>query len=70
MIMENKKSKFNEKQPMKYWLVEITLTSGEDLQFYVSALTQFEAYQKADGYKYWIGNEKLTNKLRQFRLFP
>ena len=55
---------------MRPWLVEITLTSGEVLQFYVSGLTQFDAYEKADGYTYWMTNEKLKNKLSTFRLVP
>lgn len=39
-----------EEQPMLYWLVDITLTSGEELQFYVSAINQYEANLKAHGY--------------------
>jgi hypothetical protein len=69
MIMETQK-KSTKKQPMRYWLVEITLTSGEILQFYVKALTQFDAYEKAEGYTYWVSNEKLKNKLKTFRLMP
>jgi cell division protein FtsI/penicillin-binding protein 2 len=64
-----KKKKIDEKV-FRYWLVEFTLTSGEILQFYVNGLTQFDAYEKADGYKYWIANEKLKNKLKTFRLMP
>jgi cell division protein FtsI/penicillin-binding protein 2 len=64
-----KKKKIDEKV-FRYWLVEFTLTSGEILQFYVNGLTQFDAYEKADGYKYWIANEKLKNKLSTFRLMP
>ena len=52
----------------KYWLVEITLTSGEILQFYVSGLTQFDADEKALGYTYWMTDEKLKSKLKTFRL--
>lgn len=59
-----------EEKIIRYWLVEITLTSGEGLQYYVSGKTQFDAQEKADSYTYWVGNEKLINKLRQFRLFP
>lgn len=55
---------------MRVWLVEITLTSGEILRFYVSGMTQFDAYEKADGYKYWLANEKLKNNLSKFRLMP
>ena len=67
MKIQKKRSK---KQPMKYWLVEFTLMSGEVLQFYVKALTQFDAYEKADGYVYWLDNKKLKNKLSKFRLMP
>jgi len=55
---------------MKYWLVEFTLTSGETTSFYVKAITQFDAYQKADGYTYWLGNKTLESKLKTFRLMP
>ena len=66
--MKNSK-KVIEKQPMKYWLVEFTLTSGEILTFYVKAISQFYAYEKAEEYVYWVGNPKLRNKLT-FRLMP
>ena len=56
---KTKAPKEQEKQPMKYWLVEITLTSGEGLQFYVTAKDQIEAYKKADGYAELAENEKL-----------
>lgn len=55
---------------MKYWLVEITLTSGEILSFYIKARTQFDAYEKADGYKCFVNNEKLKAKLNTFHLMP
>ena len=61
MMNETKAPKEQEKQPMKYWLVEITLTSGEGLQFYVSARNQHEAYLKADSYSELAQNEKLFN---------
>ena len=64
----NSENKNNKKQPMKYWLVEFTLTSGEILSFYVKALTQFDAYEKANGYKSWVNNEKLLDNLRTFKL--
>jgi hypothetical protein len=55
---------------MKYWLVDITLTSGECLQFYVKAITQHYAYEKADEYAFMAeNNEKLKLMLKQFRLF-
>ena len=71
--MENlkKKARKRPKPVMRYWLVEITLTSGEGLQFYVKAITQHYAYQKADGYAYLAEhNEKLKSKMKQFRLLP
>jgi len=52
----------------RYWLVEITLTSGEILEFYVSGLTKFDADEKALGYRYWMTDEKLKSKLSKFRL--
>jgi hypothetical protein len=55
---------------MRLWLLDITLTSGEVLKFYVSGMTQFDAYEKADAYTYWVTNEKLKNKLKDFRLMP
>jgi hypothetical protein len=63
---------FYRKHPkiMRLWLVEITSTDSEVLQFYVSGMTQFDAYEKADGYSYWMTNEKLKNKLSTFRLMP
>lgn len=67
--MKNSK-KSSKKQPMKYWLVEFTLTSGEVLQFYVKAITQFDAYEKADGYACWLENETLKHKLENFKLMP
>lgn len=64
------KEKNTQKQPIKYWLVEITLTSGEILEFYVKAINQFEANQKADDYAVLAENEKLKNYYKQFRLLP
>ena len=57
-------------QGLRCWLVEIPLTSGKSIQFYVTAKTQFDAYEKADGYRFWVDNEKLRNKLSKFRLMP
>ena len=59
-----------ENLPMKYWLVEFTLTSGETLEFYVSALNQFFAYQKAEEYVTFVDNKKLRSKLEKFQLLP
>ena len=55
---------------MKYWLVEFMLTSGEILEFYLSAINQHEAYLKADGYKFFVENAQLRNKLEHFQLLP
>ncbi len=55
---------------MRYWLVEITLTSGEILEFYVKAINQFEANEKADSYAVLVENDKLKNYLKKFRLMP
>ena len=72
MKMKKKNVNGQEKQPMRYWLVEITLTSGEGLQFYVSALNQFEAYKKAEGYSELAENESLRKyyKTIGFKLLP
>jgi len=68
--MKKHKKKQVENLPMKYWLVEFTLTSGETLEFYLSAINQHEAYEKADGYKFFVENTQLRNKLEQFQLLP
>ena len=53
---------------MKYWLVELTLTSGRVRMFYVKAIYQYNAYEKADYYASLAENEKLfdltTNKFK------
>ena len=56
------------KQPMKYWLVQFTLTSGEIVEFYVSAINEFEAYNKADSYSFMVENPKLKSKMKEFKL--
>ena len=56
------------KQPLKYWLVDIELTSGEVLKFYVKTRNLHEAYEKADEYASWTNNERLNNHLRTFKL--
>ena len=69
--MENKSKKTkNQPKVMRYWLVEITLMSGEILEFYVKAINQFEANQKADGYAVLAQNGLLKNYFKQFRLMP
>ena len=62
----------HKKQPLKCWLVEITLTSGEDLQFYVTALNEHEAYVKADGYAEMAECKELQHyyKSKGFTLLP
>lgn len=57
-----------QEQPLRYWLVDLALTSGEALQFYVKALTIGDAYQKADEYAEWVSNPQLLNHLRKFKL--
>lgn len=70
MIMRNqKKAKAPKKLPMKYWVVELTSTDGDVRTFYVKARTQFDAYQKADGYQFWMENPVLKSKLT-FKLMP
>ena len=65
------KQKRAEKPPMKYWLVELTLTSGRVRTFYVKARYQHDAYEKADGYAKLVENEQLFNKVTdRFRLLP
>ena len=73
MMMKKKTSKEEEEQPLKCWLVEITLTSGEGLQFYVTAKDEYDAYQKADGYAELAeGNRQLFEyyKGKGFTLLP
>lgn len=64
----NTNNKNAKKLPIKYWQIDFTLTSGEILNFYVKARTQFDAYEKADGYTFWLDNEQLKNHLSKFKL--
>ena len=69
-MLENQKEN-TQKQPMKYWLVDIELTSGDMLQFYVSAPDLKEAYWKADKYaEIAAGNESLMKFYRGFKRLP
>ena len=69
-MMMNKKKKAD-KPPMKYWLVELTLTSGRVRTFYVKARFQSDAYQKADYYAGLASNEKLFNLATEnFKMLP
>ena len=65
--MKTKKEK-QEKQPMKYWLVQFTLTSGRIVEFYVSAINEFEANEKAIRYQYIVEIPKFLSKLDGFKL--
>ena len=67
--MKKRKEEF-EKQPMLYWLVDLTLTSGEKLQFYVSAINQIEAYRKADMYSELAEIKQLQKFYDGFKLLP
>jgi len=60
MDKRKKKSK-DEEIPLRYWLVELTLTSGRVRTFYVKARYQYEAYKSADYYASLAENEKLFN---------
>jgi len=68
--MDKKKAKAKSKKPpMKYWLVELTLTSGRVRTFYVKARYQHDAYEKADYYADLASNKQLFDKLTsEFRL--
>ena len=72
MKTENGSLKRQEKQPLKLWLVEITSTDGEGLQFYVSAKNEFEANKKVDGYSELAKNKSLWDcyKSMGFKLLP
>jgi len=67
----DKKKKVSEKLPIKYWLVELTLTSGDVRTFYVKARHQHEAYEKADDYVSLAGNKQLFDVITSgFKLLP
>ena len=68
--MNMNKKKKADKPPMKYWLVELTLTSGIVRTFYVKAINQFEANKKADDYVLLAENGKLSSMLETFRMMP
>ena len=71
-MMETKKKgqKDQGKQPMKYWLLQFTLTSGRIVEFYVSAETEFDAQIKAQGYRYIVEVPELLSDFGKFRLRP
>ena len=65
----DKKKKKSKKPPMKYWLVELTLTSGRVRTFYVKARYQSDAYETADYYASLVNNKQLFELLTDdFRL--
>ena len=69
-MMMNKKKRA-EKPPMKYWLVELTLTSGRVRTFYVKARFHYEAYRKADYYAGLASNKKLFDLATEnFKMLP
>lgn len=70
MNKNSEKKQKNEKVPLRYWLVELTLTSGEVRTFYVKARYQYEAYKKADYYASLANNEKLFKMVDTFKLMP
>ena len=72
MMMNKKKKKAeNEDIPLRYWLVELTLTSGRVRTFYVKARFQQDAYNKADYYASLASNEKLFNRAtKNFKMLP
>jgi len=72
MSKTRKDPKGQSKEPMKYWFVEITLTSGDGLQFYVSAKDQEQADWKAESYAEMAEDDSLANfyKGKGFTLLP
>ena len=71
MNKNSEKKQKNEKVPLRYWLVELTLTSGRVRTFYVKARYEHDAYEKADYYASLVDNDKLFNTVTgQFRLLP
>jgi len=71
MIMDRRKKKSKDEEiPLRYWLVELTLTSGRVRTFYVKARFQQDAYEKADYYGGLVENEKLFEMVSEFKLMP
>ena len=70
--MDKKKAKAKSKKPpMKYWLVELTLTSGRVRTFYVKARYHADAYKKADYYASLASNNRLFDLATEnFKLLP
>ncbi len=51
-------------EPIRYWMVTLTLTSSEEINFYVKAKTQFDALKIADEYQIIANEPKLLAKMR------
>jgi hypothetical protein len=52
------------REPIRYWMVELTLTSGDVQNFYVKAKTSIDAQIKANENKFRFINPRLrTRKL-------
>lgn len=67
----DKKIQISEKPPLKLWLVELTLTSGDVRSFYVKAINQYEANETADYYLSIADNKQLFDSVtKDFRLLP
>ena len=51
-------------EPIHYWMVELSLTSGEVHNFYVKAPTKIEALKKAEEWSFLADTPELrSNKL-------
>jgi len=70
-MSKQKKKAENEEVPMRYWLVELTLTSGRVRTFYVKARYEYEALKKGDYYASLASNKKLFNlATKNFKMLP
>ena len=50
------------REPIRYWMVELTLTSGDVQNFYVKARTSHDAMEKANELKYRFTVPRLRKK--------
>jgi len=51
------------REVVRYWMIELTLTSGDVRSFYVKARTQQDALIKAEGLLHLASNPKMGRKL-------
>lgn len=51
-------------EPIRYWMVTLTLTSSEEINFYVKAKTHRDALILAEDYKFIGEVEKLKENTR------